>query len=58
MKSLPAVNAMLFIGGLTSEGHSGKVTDIDMAIVRASTNPSCRKKDLEQIGTRGDSCQA
>lgn len=52
---LPAVNALNRIGGLTSEGHSGRAIDFDLGTVRVPANLSCRKKDLvEKEGTRGD----
>ena len=36
----------VLIGGLTSEGHSGKATHLDPGTVRVPANPSFRKKDL------------
>lgn len=34
------------IGGLTSEGHSGKATNLDLRTVRVLANPHFRKKYL------------
>lgn len=42
----------IFIGGLTSERHSGKATNLDLRIVWILANTSFRKKDLS--GTRRD----
>lgn len=43
---LPAENAVILIGGRTSEGLSRRAIDLDLGTVRVPANLSCRKKDL------------
>lgn len=43
---LPAVNAVILVGSLTSEGLSRRAIDLDLGTVRVPANQSCRNKDL------------
>lgn len=43
---LLAVNAVILVGGQTSEGLSRRAIDLDLGTVRVPANLSCRKKDL------------